>query len=122
VFSRPSSVLFSFDNCIYWSFELRPQITPFAIFRLIFHNKSFCVYHTYTLFLIANKTDRHDITDILLKVALNTINQTKPKLHTFTNTTYIYQCCKKKKRLSKVLVENIIKIDQMELGFEQPTT
>ena len=26
-----------------------------------------------------NKTDRHDITDILLKVALNTMNQTKPK-------------------------------------------
>ena len=25
-----------------------------------------------------NKTDRHDITEILLKVALNTINQTKP--------------------------------------------
>ena len=24
------------------------------------------------------KTDRHDITEILLKVALNTINQTKP--------------------------------------------
>ena len=26
----------------------------------------------------ANKTDRHDITEILLKVALNSINQTKP--------------------------------------------
>jgi hypothetical protein len=26
-----------------------------------------------------NKTDRHDITEILLKVALNTLNQTKPK-------------------------------------------
>jgi hypothetical protein len=26
-----------------------------------------------------NKTDHHDITDILLKVALNTMNQTKPK-------------------------------------------
>jgi hypothetical protein len=25
-----------------------------------------------------NKTDRHDITEIVLKVALNTINQTKP--------------------------------------------
>jgi hypothetical protein len=25
-----------------------------------------------------NKTDRHDITEILLKVALNTISQTKP--------------------------------------------
>jgi hypothetical protein len=25
-----------------------------------------------------NKTDRHDITEILLKVALSTINQTKP--------------------------------------------
>ena len=27
-----------------------------------------------------NKTDRHDITEILLKVALNTINQTNPRL------------------------------------------
>jgi hypothetical protein len=26
-----------------------------------------------------NKTDCHDITEILLKVALNTINKTKPK-------------------------------------------
>jgi hypothetical protein len=26
-----------------------------------------------------NKTDRHDITVIVLKVALNTMNQTKPK-------------------------------------------
>ena len=26
-----------------------------------------------------NKTDRHDITEILLKVTLNTINQTKPE-------------------------------------------
>jgi len=25
-----------------------------------------------------NKTDRHDITEILLKVALNTMNQAKP--------------------------------------------
>jgi hypothetical protein len=28
-----------------------------------------------------NKTDHHDITEILLKVALNTINQTKPFGH-----------------------------------------
>jgi hypothetical protein len=27
-----------------------------------------------------NKTDHHDITEILLKVALNTINQTKPSI------------------------------------------
>jgi hypothetical protein len=27
-----------------------------------------------------NKTDRHNITEILLKVALNSINQTKPNL------------------------------------------
>jgi hypothetical protein len=31
-----------------------------------------------TLVSSTNKTDRHDITEILLKVALNTINQTKP--------------------------------------------
>ena len=28
-----------------------------------------------------NKTDSHDITEILLKVALNIINQTKPNLN-----------------------------------------
>jgi hypothetical protein len=31
-----------------------------------------------TLVSSTNKTDRHDIVEILLKVALNTINQTKP--------------------------------------------
>jgi len=41
-----------------------------------------------------NKTDRHDITEILLKVVLNTISQAKPNL--FINdgyklfNTYIY--------------------------------
>jgi len=35
----------------------------------------------------ANKIDRHDITEILLKVELNTINQTKP---TFTQLKYIW--------------------------------
>ena len=29
----------------------------------------------------ANKTDRHDITEILLKVVLNTINQTRPNVN-----------------------------------------
>ena len=33
-----------------------------------------------TLVSSTNKSDRHDITEILLKVALNTINQTKPKI------------------------------------------
>ena len=32
----------------------------------------------------ANKTDCHDITEILLKVALNTINQTKPYWHNWS--------------------------------------
>jgi len=31
-----------------------------------------------TLVSSTNKTDRHDVTEILLKVTLNTINQTKP--------------------------------------------
>jgi hypothetical protein len=31
-----------------------------------------------TLVSSTNKTDRHDTTEILVKVALNTINQTKP--------------------------------------------
>ena len=38
-----------------------------------------------TLDSSTNKTDRHDITEIFLKVALNTINQTKPKLHMLTS-------------------------------------
>jgi hypothetical protein len=33
----------------------------------------------------ANKTDRHDITEILLKVTLNTINQTNPSYNFFLN-------------------------------------
>jgi hypothetical protein len=33
-----------------------------------------------TLVSSINKTDLHDITEILLKVVLNTINQTKPKI------------------------------------------
>jgi hypothetical protein len=32
-----------------------------------------------TLVSSTKKTDRHDITEILLKVALNIINQTKPR-------------------------------------------
>ena len=34
-----------------------------------------------------NKTDRHDITEILLKMALTTINQTKPWIYSWI---YIY--------------------------------
>jgi hypothetical protein len=35
--------------------------------------------------ITTNKTDRHDITEILLKVALNTIKQTnKPKFYEYT--------------------------------------
>jgi hypothetical protein len=30
-----------------------------------------------------NKTDRHDIAEILLKVALNTINQIKPSIQSY---------------------------------------
>jgi hypothetical protein len=44
------------------------------------------VFFTYSPVSSTNKTDRHDITEILFKVALNTINQTKPtnlKLHIF---------------------------------------
>jgi hypothetical protein len=34
-----------------------------------------------------NETDRHDITEILLKVSLNTINQTKPINSRFSSFT-----------------------------------
>ena len=36
-----------------------------------------------TLVSSTNKTDRHDISEILLKVGLNTINQTKPECHEY---------------------------------------
>jgi hypothetical protein len=37
-----------------------------------------------------NKTDRHGIAEILLKVALSTINQTKPFMNTITKYPLIY--------------------------------
>ena len=40
-----------------------------------------------------NKTDRHNITEILLKVALNTITQTPNPLHSNIETI-IYMCQK----------------------------
>ena len=39
-----------------------------------------------TLIYSINKTDSHHITEILLKVALNTINQTKPHLGIFCHS------------------------------------
>jgi hypothetical protein len=41
-----------------------------------------------------NKTDRHDITEILLKVALNTIKQTNKKIHLHFSCekTFKYMC------------------------------
>jgi len=48
-----------------------------------------------------NKTDRHDITEILLKVALNTINQTTKSIESTTQSTrndlvynFILKCLK----------------------------
>jgi hypothetical protein len=38
-----------------------------------------------------NKTDRNDITEVLLKVALNTINQTKPIV--FLQQSHMYVLC-----------------------------
>ena len=38
------------------------------------------------------KTDRHDINEILFKVALNTINQTKPPTHMFCRGFMFYLC------------------------------
>ena len=43
-----------------------------------------------TLVSSTNKTDHHDITEILLNVALNTINQTKPKIKTKKNPNRTY--------------------------------
>jgi hypothetical protein len=40
-------------------------------------------------FVPTNKTDCHDITEILLKVALNTINQTKPTIQSKASFTSI---------------------------------
>ena len=40
---------------------------------------------------LTNKTDRHDITEILLKVALNTINQPAPNQN-YEIQLYIFTC------------------------------
>jgi len=37
------------------------------------------VFSRYSSFLTTNKTDRHDIAKILLKMVLNTINQTRKR-------------------------------------------
>ena len=42
-----------------------------------------------TLVSSTNKTDRHDITEMLLKVVLNTVNQIKPKTIERKKTTLI---------------------------------
>jgi hypothetical protein len=47
-----------------------------------------------------NKTDCHDITEILLKVALNTIKQTKPKNNILSSKHCFYNIQKKKYNLS----------------------
>jgi hypothetical protein len=39
-----------------------------------------------------NKTDCHDITEILLKVALNTIKQTKHKMFAVLSDVYPFLC------------------------------
>jgi hypothetical protein len=46
-----------------------------------------CVYRLGTLVFFTNKTDLHDITEILLKVVLNTINHTY--LQTADNSTRV---------------------------------
>jgi hypothetical protein len=43
-----------------------------------------------------NKTDRHDLTEILLKVALNTINLTLTQFYPFTSVV------SEKKQISKI--------------------
>ena len=38
-----------------------------------------------------DKANRHDITEILLKVALNTINQTRTYVHMWMSVLYIFR-------------------------------
>jgi hypothetical protein len=44
--------------------------------------------HVSVLFVDCYKTDRHDVTEILLKVALNTIKQTNLFCHNMKKTIY----------------------------------
>jgi hypothetical protein len=60
-----------------------------------------------TLVSSTNKTDNHDITEILLKVALNTINQTKPYKHDI-----FYKCIHS--MLSVLEVFTILFLTEME--------
>jgi hypothetical protein len=52
-----------------------------------------------------NKPDRHDITEILLKVALSTINQTKPYV---IGLDLIHNIVSSTPRLSGVQTHNVI--------------
>jgi hypothetical protein len=54
--------------------------TSFYVENVYFTPKIICISKLFSVVyhgLATNKTDRHDITEILLKVALNTINQTE---------------------------------------------
>jgi hypothetical protein len=52
-------------------------------------NRSLGFPGKYTLVYSTNKNVRHDITEILLKMALRTINQTKPNQNPFVKCTQI---------------------------------
>jgi hypothetical protein len=73
------------------SFVMDHPIIIYRAFNIIQVYQHFTIYTQYfllkfeqfwfspgTLVSSTNKTDRHDITEILLIVVLNTINQTKP--------------------------------------------
>jgi hypothetical protein len=56
-----------------------------------------------------NKIDNHDITEILLKVALNTINQTKPKiLFQCIFTCFILMCLVMPEILTQMALNNVL--------------
>ena len=57
------------------------------------------------------KTDRHDITEILLNVALNTINQNKPLQITMYVLVYFL------KKSQDILIMNAIKCHESNLKF-----
>ena len=72
-----------------------------------------------------NKTDRHDIAEILLKVALNTINQTQPNLNFSTcmcsrltrRLAYILSVTHETYKATKTTIFDIIEGFETLIGF-----
>jgi hypothetical protein len=69
-----------------------------------------------------NKNDRHDITEILLKVALNTIKQTNKHTHKQTNKQTNKQTSKQTNKQTNKQKTHFLNEDQLGYGTIQSKT